>query len=426
MDFILQGNDIIKISLESCRKRGMAFFISFRMNDQHGKEGALTKPTPGHILSVPSLYANNPQYLLGPQAQQPRWAAFVQNWAHQEVRDYKFKLIEELCQNYDLDGLELDFMRAPYYFKIAETTAEQRREIMLSFIKRVRKLLDETETPNKHRWLCVRIPSYISAYDTMGIDISAWHGAGVDMFETSSFYDTEQTTDFALIRAQAPGAAFYPELTSSIAFNGNTADRSFRRATREYLETAAHTAYTEGARGVMLFNYQYYRDNRARGSTLKANEPFTEPPFAWIKALGSPETVAKRPQYYFIGTILAGDPRREYPFPANIKPGGECVFEIDLAPPAGGWKTDTRMRMQAAAGIGGGVFEARCNGVLLAPMTDAGEPYPNVYTQMLGAPDALQAWRLPVSAMKAGRNTIVIKQTDGTPTKLIALDIAAR
>lgn len=427
-DYVLQGKDMIKVSLDACKKRGVAFFISYRMNDQHGKTEFATKPMPNHMLSIPQFYVDNPQYLLGKQPKQASWGAYLQNWAKPEVRDYKFKLIEELCHNYDIDGMEFDFMRAPYYFRLDETNSAQRKEIMTSYIKRLRKLLDETSKPGARRWMCVRIPSYASAHDAMGVDIAAWRKAGVDMFELSSFFDTEQTTDFAAIRAQAPDAAFYPEVTYSIGFNGDTTDRSYRRATKEFLETCAHLSYARGGSGVMLFNYQYYRDARGRKTDLKADEPFTEPPFQWIKALGEPAAVAKGPQYYLINAILYADPRRESPFPAKSKPGARLEFDMDMAPPSGGWKTDARLRVQSVSGtsLKDCRFDVLFNGVLLKPSADSSEAYAHVYTQMRGASDELKAWTLPVSAMKPGRNKIIIKQVAGAPVQLLAIDVNAK
>ena len=73
----------------------------------------------------------------------------MQNWAIPEVRDYKFALISEVCQNYDIDGFELDFMRHPQFFDLNETTSEQRVEIMTGFVRQVRELLNRTAQPEK-------------------------------------------------------------------------------------------------------------------------------------------------------------------------------------------------------------------------------------------------------------------------------------
>ena len=48
------------------------------------------------------------------------------NWAIPEVRAEKFALIQELCENYDFAGLELDFLRFYSFFRLNETTREQR------------------------------------------------------------------------------------------------------------------------------------------------------------------------------------------------------------------------------------------------------------------------------------------------------------
>jgi hypothetical protein len=142
-----------------CREKGIAGFVSFRLNDAHHKKDA-DDPKTARIDSVPQFYAEHPEYRLGRQTGQTSYAALLHDWAREEVREFKFRLIEELCANYDLDGLELDFMRHPYFFKEEETTGEQRREIMTAFVAHMKKTLDATAREGRVRWLCVRIPAH--------------------------------------------------------------------------------------------------------------------------------------------------------------------------------------------------------------------------------------------------------------------------
>ena len=43
--------------------------------------------------------------------------SYAFDYAQQEVRDLKFGLIEEICRDYDVDGIELDFLSHPMVFK---------------------------------------------------------------------------------------------------------------------------------------------------------------------------------------------------------------------------------------------------------------------------------------------------------------------
>ena len=65
---------------------------------------------------------------------------------------------------------------------------------MTGFIRRVRKVLDETSRGGKRRWLCARVPCYVSGFDPLGIDLRAWADAGLDMVNLSpSFFAVQQT-----------------------------------------------------------------------------------------------------------------------------------------------------------------------------------------------------------------------------------------
>jgi hypothetical protein len=104
--YVLKGGDVVKLFIERCRLRGQSPFISFRLNDAHHKEFVDPKPgaNPGSSIgmSVTRFYAEHPEYRIKPGSL--RGADLVQNWAVPEVREKKFALIRELCENYDLDG----------------------------------------------------------------------------------------------------------------------------------------------------------------------------------------------------------------------------------------------------------------------------------------------------------------------------------
>ena len=40
----------------------------------------------------------------------------AQDFSHEEVRQRKFEIIEEICNRYDIDGFELDYIRHPAFF----------------------------------------------------------------------------------------------------------------------------------------------------------------------------------------------------------------------------------------------------------------------------------------------------------------------
>ena len=188
LKYLLSGGDILGLFIERCRLRGQAPFVSLRLNDAHGKENVYApkgRAAGGLSHQVTRFYRENPHYRIGPDVKS--WAQHVLNWAIPEVRNRKLGFVREICEQYDIDGFELDFMRHPPFFRPAETPLAERRKIMTSFCRQARESLDATGG-GKHRWLCCRIPSRTSAHDAMGIDVRKMADAGVEMFNLCSSY----------------------------------------------------------------------------------------------------------------------------------------------------------------------------------------------------------------------------------------------
>ena len=420
---VLNGGDIVKTFVDRCRLRGQAPFISFRLNDAHHKEFADAKRGEkiGNLgMSVTRFYEEHPEYHIVPGSK--RGADLVQNWAVSEVRESKFALIRELCENYDLDGLELDFMRF-YSFFPAEVPVEQRRGIMTGFVKKVRELLDRTLRQGKRRWLCARIPCYLKAFDPLGIDLPAMVTAGLDMINVSASYFTVQQTDLPTMRRMAPGASVYHELCHSI-WNGEKLTAgydtfAFRRATPEQMQTAAHLAYARDGGGVSLFNFAYYREHGGPG-----RGPFTEPPFEILKHLRDAKWLAQQPQHWFLAPGWNNPFIRPPLLPRKVKADSTTKFQLDLAPPANGWEKHGRLRIQLETPPSAeSQWTARLNGTELAPSNDVSEPFPNPYPSMLGKPEQMRAWTVPETVPRAGFNTLELSLKSGGDATLDYLDL---
>ena len=415
-NYLLKGGDVLSVFVKRCRERGLAPFISLRLNDAHHLNHVNAPKNTRGIHAICRFYAEYPQYRLEPKD----GGRSVQNWAIPQVRGYKFSLISEICQNYDIDGFELDFMRHPQFFDLDETTSEERVQIITGFVRQVRKLLNRTAQPGQHRWLCARIPAYLSEYDALGINLPSFVDAGVDMLNLSISYFTEQQTDLAAIRKLAPNAAIYLEMTHA-TMTGTRLTKSggdnylFRRSTIEQFYTAAHLAYARGADGVSAFNFVYYREHGIPG-----RGPFNEPPFHIFRQIGDAQWLARQPQHYFLSS-------RGYVnshLPKQFEPGETVSFTIDMASPADSWKMDARLRIQGRQSLGDSRWRARFNGVDLNATGDVSEPYPNPYPPMLGKPEELRAWIVPVGLLKDGINTIEITLVKGELCEIIFLDVA--
>jgi hypothetical protein len=420
--FILDGGDPLQVFIDRCRRTGQAPFVSMRMNDAHLLENVNTPGNFAGLHCISRFYAEHPEWRIGDNPQD--WHTRVLNWAVPEVREWIFSLLEEQIRNYDIDGFELDLQRHCNLFRQDETTRRQRAEIMTDFVRRVRGVLDET-SPGKHRWLCARIPCYTAAFDPLGIDLPAWSRAGLDMVNVSPHYFTVQQTDLAEIRGMVPEASVYLEMCHATWNGARLTEKgydnfTFRRTTPEQYQTAAHLAYSQGADGVSAFNFVYYREHG-----VGERGPFNEPPFDVFNHLGDPGWLAAQPQHWFVApgwNCPYGGVR--VPMPRALKSGEATSLELELAPPAGGWKAGGRLRIQAEEDLDAGEWAATINGVSLADTDDRSEPYPNPYPPLLGTRERLRAWQVPPDAPKHGSNTLTLSMKNGAkPAKLVFIDL---
>ena len=412
--FVLNGGDIVQRFIDRCRAKGQAAFISLRMNDAHHKEYVDPKPgdKPGSSIgmSVTRWYAEHPEHRIKPGSL--RGADLVLNWAEPEVRAQKIAMLHELINNYDLDGLELDFLRFYSYF-CPETPLEQRRAIMTSFVQEVRKLLG----PKK--WLCARVPCYLTALDELGLDLKTLVDAGLDMVNSSAHYFTTQQHDLAAIRKLTIGATLYFELCHTI-WKGDKVQAGydvfpFRRATREHLHTSAHLAYARGADGISLFNFAYYRQHgQGEGRGL-----FGEPPFEALKALREPQALTKEPQHWFIASGWRSPGANPLPVPRKLELNKPAKFNFDLAPPHG----DACVRIQADKNLEDSDWSAKFNGESISATENVSEPFAVPFPSMLARPEELRAWLVPAKLLSKGKNSLEVTLKSGEPLSILCVDL---
>ncbi len=345
--YLLAGGDIVADFCRRCRETKQSPFLSLRMNDTHHLDRIDLPGAKDAFINFCEFYRSHPEYRL--ETAGNSWRDRGQNWAIPEVREYKFNFLRELCENYDFDGLELDFMRAPYLFRSYETTFAGRSAILTGFVEKVRKMMDA----NGKRHLCIRIPAERRLWNGLGIDIAKLADAGVDMFNLSYNYYTVVPAEEELrqIRALVPAKAMYLEMTScaSIGRAVEIADGDnfeFTKTEPEHFYTAAKSAYAAGMDGVSLFNFVYYREHGSPNRRKKASEP----PFEIIRNFGDRAFLDRQPSCCFIGSHWEDDgplPKSmmmqgqyaKFSFPGVCAATGDAGLAVHIDNPrAGDWE----------------------------------------------------------------------------------------
>jgi hypothetical protein len=400
-DYLLRGGDILEVFTRRCRRNGVAPFVSFRLNDGHMQEYAGTR-NPRSIF-VSRFYEEHPEFRLGPRPD--NWDERVHNWMIREVRDYKYEFVEEICENYDIDGLELDFLRHFSYFRQAETTSAQREQVMTGFVRRVRRLLDRTSPRGRRRRLCARVPCYLELHDALGIDLVKLVDAGLDMVNLSANYYTVDSTDLPRVRKLVPDAAVYLEMTHTTAVGPRIGrgydDSLFLRTTDAQFYTAAHAAYENGADGVSLFNFAYYREyGRAERG------PWNEPPFQVLPRLGDGAWLARQQQWYVYTKNWGSTPKNFRVVPKRLANGSPCSFAMDLASAPGRAKCLVRVRTEQDCSSS--EWTLKLNGAEFSRAAYQEKPIAHPYAGPFGRPEQYACFEGPAATLRKGMNTMVL------------------
>ncbi len=424
--YLLEGGDMLKTLVSTCREIEVAPFLSFRLNDGHHvrelKESLETgRPSAGMSRHY---WENYEQYRIGDDLTD--WDEGVFDWSIPEVRNYKFSLIEEACASYDLAGLELDFLRHWVRFGPG-TSLEDRKKITTDFVKRIRIMLDRTSTERglPRRYLCVRVPAKKEVRPDQGIDLRSLAEAGVDMVNLSYSYFTVQDTSVRDAKEETGDlpVAIYAEMThctmTGKATNGS-GTQPFLRTTDEQFYTTADLALEQGAQGISLFNFPYYRYH-----VTDTIGPFHEPPFHVIPKLKDRDFLAKQSRWYFLSACRRDRILGERLLPAILDRNKPQTFPLEMQALRKEDSLEGLLRLRSDESIADREITVLFNGTSLTKTDFVEKPLPHPYKDTwLGTEDEMACYRLPASLVKGGTNQITIDVKKGIRVRLIYLDLA--
>lgn len=421
--YLLEGGDMLATLIETCRELEVAPFLSFRLNDGHHVRDlaeALERGRPTQNMSR-HYWDNYERYRIGPDTSD--WDDGVFDWSIPEVRDHKFDLIEEACANYDIAGLELDFLRHWVRFGPG-TLPEERFEITQSFVSRIRSMLDRTAKERKlpRRRLCVRVPANASVRPDQGIDLAALSLVGVDMINLSYSYFTWQDDSVKRAREEVgDSAALYTEMTHTTMTGKATAGsgtQPFLRTTDEQFYTTTRLADEQGATGVSLFNFPYYRYH-----VTDTIGPFHEPPFHVIPRLRDRGFLGTQREWYQVSMGRNDRVLGKRQLPAILKRSHSQTFRL-FALSNGKKGVSGILRLRSDESIADREIEARFNGVSLESITPVVQPLPHPYNgTWLGKPQELSCFELPATVPVQEVNEVEILVRKGIRVRLIYFDL---
>ena len=311
-----EGVDYPAHVIERCRERKIAPWLSLRMNDVHFNDN-LKHPFHGEIWRRPELFRRN----------HPGYFARALDYAHPDVRDHFRKLIVELLDRYDPDGVELDFMREPYLFSAGEEKAGAKQ--LTQWLGEIRRMVDAAAVRRGHPIrLGVRVPSHPQTALGLGLNVPAWSKAGlVDLVVACPRWQT--------LHFDIPLRQWRELLGDKVSLAGGLETRyqpapsvGFVRAVSpEHAAGAAVAVWSAGADALYLFNH------------FQNSHPGWAPDVyrRTLQAFGSASELSRLPRLHAVtlrDVVVPGE-RYRPPLPAS---GARIALALPLGPrPPDNW-----------------------------------------------------------------------------------------
>ncbi len=315
-----QGVDYPDRVIRRCRLRGVSPWISLRMNDVHYNSN-LDHPFHGEFWRRPELFRRG----------DPGYYARALDYAHPEVRERYRVLIAETLDRYDVDGLELDFLREPYLF--SKGREQEGRPILTEWLRGVRALVEAAAIRRgRPIRLGVRVPSSPDTALGLGLDAPKWARDGlVDLVVAAPRWAT--------LEFNMPLAEWRRLLGERVTLAGGLEilygpypGARQRRTTREEANGAAVAVLSGGADVVYLFNhFQHGQEVSEYQRRLRA--------FTSLEALV--ELPRRHAVTYRDVKVPGGS--QDTPLPAV---GKRLSFSLPLGPaPAAGWIVEVAVEL---------------------------------------------------------------------------------
>jgi len=308
IDAFERGEDPFGKFLEYLKQSGKEAFITYRMNDVHNAGES------GH-WGLSDFKKNSPELIVDYEAVQnnrAEWMSYCLDYSQSKVQDYILSSITDLASKYDIDGVQLDWMRFPRHLSGKNfDEVWSKRDILTQFVASVRSMLDEIgDNRGKKILLSARVPTWLEGCRRLGVDVAEWAKL-LDFITPAPFLSCDYRIDFGAFR-QAFSTNPIP------IYAGTDMNHSGRCHTRESYRAWALTMYGQGADGLNLFNFPCW------------TEYLAEQPYDWIADLDDPQKTKDKPALY---TLIDGHHRianvdQTTPLSVTIENGKETQLNL--------------------------------------------------------------------------------------------------
>ena len=290
-DAVDRGIDFVQIGCEVSRAHGAEPWLSIRMNDIHFVDDPAYHSNIGYWKRHPELWLDPASVTNGCTK---GWWQRAYDYRKEPVQARMLAFIAEALARYDVDGVELDWMRFEYHVP-RETARGEGAEALNRFMRRAKAVVDEAARRRGHAIrIAARVDSDPVSALNHGTDYRVWAKEGLmDWLIPCNFF---ATVDFELpfrkwedeVKAINPKVLVIPGLDSGLMPNGNMERRNL---TVDNYAAWGDKMYAAGAKGAYFFNL----------FCALEDEPGCDPNtgvWAFVTKEGfTPENIVKKPRF---------------------------------------------------------------------------------------------------------------------------------
>jgi hypothetical protein len=294
LDENIQPLDVL---IDQSHKRGMNFIAGFRVNDNHGYKTRGDGKFPWEGGGIAALIKAHPDWELTEFREGETYqTAYALDFTVEGVREFTAKVIREVIDRFDIDGVELCF-RDYGYFPVNK--GPQSAHLMTDLLRQVRGMLDEKEkSVNKKLLLGATVFSTIKENIALGLDTARW--ISEELINYLSPQDG-MFSDFNIPFAEYSALTGKSNCMLFPALFPWTSQRARIRLKGAPLSSStcrayAHTCYRNGADGLSLYNH----------CTVTRTPPYYPQLMQVFHELRDPEKVASGERHYIFDPPWAG------------------------------------------------------------------------------------------------------------------------
>lgn len=427
-DLLDQKVDWIAETAKACRVSKISPWASIRMNDFHGSKNIEGSFFNVPLLKDPSMRLQHSGY--SPTMYEPGYRHGL-NYEKAPVRDLMFAQIKEIVEDYDFEGMELDWLRNPL---CCEPNAKPETVAMMSdWIRSVRALTQKRAAATGRPYpLGLRLPGKLEMMKSIGVDVVTLCREGtLDFISPSGFWCTSwEMPNDQLRRQVGDSVAIYGVIedgantlpTRSITHEFTQRIR-YTSASQEILHANAAGKLVLGADGIEWFNFF---------CTDQARLPGLPSEYRYLRAIDRLEWLRGRPKHYCFSRSDVGlvhPPFEITPqLPVTLSPLNSHPFRLPMCAEPGDRGLELVVQVIApteAMPTALPISFNNCWPNIVAVPTD--QPlYPcGSLTHHI---PANRAWNFhfPISLVRDGWNEISIENGGETALTLLAIELAVR